>query len=369
MVKITIIGKPPADYDEYSSEIGETMKQSTVYEDECWGGWSGGSATKVKPTPPKPTVIGHVRKSEEKANNQLTVSIISLGNPNPFLGAKRVPQTLPQGIPVEKASEKVQTVIPGTSRKYIEVSVNELLTQFPTDKLENVTFATEILSKYCLETLSIKDCSDIGKAEKECYSDYIEQYLLISSSNRVQSSLKYMQRFNAIFKDLSDILLNQNKKVGWFGSKPKTIREGLDGHLPEINQLKDYITDAVPFLEVILEDVEQIVINLDALVEDLLSYSMVISHLLTLLPSTDKRAIALEVNGRGILDMISAIQGGAGMRAISLKSVTDLLNAINNTILLGLPAWMERITFQSANGFTETECFDLSQKLQSFIQV
>jgi hypothetical protein len=268
--------------------------------------------------------------------------------------------------PVDVVASK--SVIPGVIRENIKVSFDELSKRFPSDKMENIKFAIELLGKISLQTMTESQCIRRCENEQKQYTLMIDEFLKYSSSDKIKVNIKYMERFQIIFKDLSDSLLNQNKKVGWLHAKPKTVREKLEEYTPEILQLKNYMSSNAVVLTELLKDITNLINDFSLLLEDLISYSIVDQYLLSILSSMDSRYNVIDQHSRGLIKMISNIQSGDLLRLTTKQTINDLLFQINDVVLSELPCWMEKILFLSKSEFTETECYTLNQKLQTFIQ-
>ena len=335
LVSPTIIGSVPV----------HNLKQNL--QDEMWGDYPSG---KVTPPKPNPTVINFSSKRETEQPVVVPVSNAT---------------TIVSSQPKEKVTT---SVIPGTIRKNIDLTINELSQMFPAESVENLKYAMKIMSTISLEGLTPARCDKLALQEQEAYSYMVNEYLRLSSSVEIKSCVQHMNRFQVLFKELSETLANQNKPKGWFGSAPRTIKDHLSDSMYEINQLKDSLYTSLTKLKEIFEEINRITEDFKKLVDDLLSFSIVDQYLLTVVKTLDPSYSAIEQHNYSLLKMIAAIQSGDIIRITMQQTVKDLVSTIKDTVLCDLPAWMEQISFLSNQDFTETQCFTLNQTLQSFIK-
>lgn len=310
------------------------------------------------------TVIpGSIPQSMQKTRTVIGSVPVKIAIEEPV--AKPKATVMPTNEPIKVAVK--QTVIPGTIIKQVLVDKIELNEMTIGDDPEHVEIAYNILLT-CnnIDKMNVKQCSELPFNDQKRYADLIDGSLEIAESPSLLSAFQHMKRFKEIFQELSNVLLNQNNS-NWF-KKPKSIKYEVAQNGYEIESLSDALEVIVPELEDIVQQTLDLTNQFKDLEKRLFGQTIAIRYLLTKFKTEDVRFQMIKSNGVTIMKLIASIQNNEVMRAMTVMSYTKLLNEVKSIVFVELPTWLQTIQYTKDVEFSETVCYNLNQKLQSFIK-
>lgn len=337
----------------------------------------GGGATNVR----KPTVIGGgsnatvapVVPSSPAPPPSIKPSVIPMGVRSPKKTEEEVkvvekpvirPMTQPaqQSVKVEKPS-----FIPGTTRKRLVVTKNDLLMQFPGTSDAVLARAEELLGKLVIETLVEGFCQQWGMREQKRFGELVGQSLELSSHKLIQESSRHVNRLIVILKEVADAF---NDDGGGFFSwgKKASPWEKFQEFYPEIRQLSallnqqiDQIIDIRAKLDGITAEFAKLMIVLDA---ESIS-ARYLSDMLGTSPDKQSMVQCLLDRSLGLAQTTAQIQQGMIVRQSTVQDIGKLVSRIQDGVLVKLPAWIEQVsTFQSKATLNDTDMYACRQGLE-----
>jgi hypothetical protein len=255
------------------------------------------------------------------------------------------PTVIPNGkgiAPSTPVSNPKPFVVPGTIRTGIAVDANQLAKLFPA------------------ATWGMKD-------QKE-YSRLVDESLQVSTSSTLQNSLHHMDRLQTILKSLADAMLDTPKKGFKFWKNEKSSAELLEHSLDELTQLRQQLGAHLPELKVMQSDMQSIGANLMTLSARLSAQSTAAHYVADQLDPREMRTQALTQQSIAMHQLTVHIQSGMVLRQSTLHSIATLVQKIQDTVLIALPSWIEKISLVAqAKVMNDTEQYSMGKELQTLI--
>jgi hypothetical protein len=260
------------------------------------------------------------------------------------------------------------SAIPGTVRRGIEVSIEELSKFFPGTPVETLKKAQEILKRTVLELLTDAQCALWGAETQKRFGDLTERSLQITSANVVQETSRHLSRLYAILQELGEAF--QGKGSGLMFWKKENPWEQFQEVSTEIRQLRQLLNQQLPAIiksetETMSLSGEFEILSLDIDAEGLAGRYLAEK----LLKDKDRASQTLMDRSLSLTETVAHIQQGTLLREQAANNIRQLVSRIQDGVLRALPAWIESITltYQTANQ-TETDIYTLRQGLEGIIQ-
>ena len=282
-----------------------------------------------------------------------------------------VPQTFPLGG-VSAPRKTLPSVVPGTIRRGVVVSLSDLAQRFPGGKAEALLHTERLLQATIVDTLSTAQAARWGDEAQQRYGTLVDASLQITQSTTLQTSLRHVSRLHALLQDIADEWLAPAKSPLLFWKSNAGPAELLQSSQVELAQLRQHLADALPVLRTLQAELQGVCSELAPLAVRLEAWSLAAHYLADTLDSgADPRAYALLQRASALAQTVLHIQGGLQLRQGSQHSLEGLIHRIQDTVLLALPAWMEQVALatqaRQLTGMNDTERYALAQQLQGLL--
>lgn len=312
----------------------------------------------------KPTVIGTPVKPTTDLPKQDSVkpavkpTVISGSGPS-------TKQSIPIApIPVVP---KVTTpsVITGTIRKGLEVTVEELKKRFPGESVLLLEKVVAILAGTVVETLTVVQCNALGQAVQREYSDLVGQSLTLVQDAVFQDSPRHLGRLYSLLEEIAQGFQPQKR----FWQKSKTPFEELAEHKTELDQLRQILDSALPHLDRVRLGLEEVSAKMRLLASRVEAESLAAQYLADILEQKmeTQKAQAAIMQSMNLTKVIANINDGIVLRAGSIQQLESLSSKIRDTVLSTLPSWIEKVSLVSKRPQTETDLYDLRRGIGDIV--
>jgi hypothetical protein len=304
----------------------------------------------------QPTVIAH-------ASGPAIAPAQSL--PTPYVIRAGQPANPPNTTTVHSSEP---SVIPGTIRRGLDIDAAQLAKHFPAALPGALGLAVHTLQNTIVSTLSASHCAQWGMQVQKSYSTAVDASLAITTSVTLQSSLRNIERLQAMLQPLAESLLQAAPKSVLFWKTAPSAQTLLQQAQPELTQLRQHLAQALPELRAMHAGLEHISSELLQLCTTLDAHSIAAHYIADLLGHTDTRAPSLMQQSAALVQMVSHIQQGIVLRGSSSESLQALVHRIQDTVLVALPAWLEKMSLLShTQQINATERYTLGQHLGGLI--
>jgi hypothetical protein len=288
----------------------------------------------------------------------------------PLPSSAPTPYVIRAGKPVNPVTihSSEPSVIPGTIRRGLDIDTAQLAKHFPAALPGVLSLAVYTLQHSIISTLSISRCAQWGMQAQKSYTTAVDASLAITTSNILQSSLRNIARLQAILRPLADSLLRPVAKSMLFWKPAPSPQAMLQQAQPELAQLRRHLAQALPELRAMQARLELISSELLQLCTTLDAESIAAHYIADVLGQADARAPSLMQQSAALVQMVSHIQQGLVLRSSSTQTMQVLAHRIQDTVLVALPAWMEKISLLShAQQINATERYTLGQQLDTLL--
>jgi hypothetical protein len=276
-----------------------------------------------------------------------------MASPSPSPGALKAPPS----------------VVPGTIRRGVEVSLPALAQRFPAAMPEALQQAQRLLQATIVDTLSASQAARWGEEAQQRYGVLVDASLQITQANTVQTSLRHVARLHALLQGIADEWVAPAKSPLLFWKSNAGPAAQLQASQGELAQLRQHLAEALPALRSLQAELQGIGSELAPLAVQLEALSLAAHYLADTLDSAaDPRAHALMQRASALAQTVLHIHGGLQLRQGSQHSLDGLIHRIQDTVLLALPAWMEKVALATqARQLNDTERYALAQQLQGLL--
>lgn len=270
------------------------------------------------------------------------------------------------------ARKAAPSVVPGTIRRGVEVSLPELAQRFAAATPEALQHTQQLLQSTIVDTLSTAQAARWGDEAQQRYGALVDASLQITQSTTLQTSLRHIARLHALLQDMAEEWLAPAKSPLRFWKRSVGPAQLLQSSPGELAQLRQHLAEALPALRTLQADLQGVCSELAPLAVRLEALSLAAHYLADTLDSgADPRAYALLQRASALAQTVVHIQGGLQLRQGSQHSLDGLIHRIQDTVLLALPAWMEQVALatqaRQLTGLNDTERYALAQQLQGLL--
>ena len=268
------------------------------------------------------------------------------------------------------------SVVPGTIRRGVQVSLPELAQRFAAATPEALQQAQQLLQATIVDTLGTAQAARWGDEAQQRYGALVDASLQITQSSTLQTSLRHIARLHALLQDMAEEWLAPAKTPLRFWKRSAGPAERLQSSQGELAQLRQHLADALPALRTLQADLQGVCSELAPLAVRLEALSLAAHYVADVLADTldsgaDPRAYALLQRASALAQTVVHIQGGLQLRQGSQHSLDGLIHRIQDTVLLALPAWMEQVALatqaRQITDMNDTERYALAQQLQALL--
>lgn len=261
------------------------------------------------------------------------------------------------------------SVVPGTIRRGVEVSLPALAQRFPAAMPEALQQAQRLLQATIVDTLSASQAARWGEEAQQRYGVLVDASLQITQATTVQTSLRHVARLHALLQGIADEWVAPAKSPLLFWKSNAGPAALLEARQSELAQLRQHLADALPSLRSLQAELQGIGSELAPLAVQLEALSLAAHYMADALDAAaDPRAHALMQRASALAQTVLHIHGGLQLRQGSQHSLDGLIHRIQDSVLLALPAWMEKVALATqARQLNDTERYALAQQLQGLL--
>jgi hypothetical protein len=255
----------------------------------------------------------------------------------------------------------------------VEVSLPALAQRFPAAMPEALQQAQRLLQATIVDTLSASQAARWGEEAQQRYGVLVDASLQITQATTVQTSLRHVARLHALLQGIADEWVAPAKSPLLFWKSNAGPAAQLQASQGELAQLRQHLAEALPALRSLQADLQGIGSELAPLAVQLEALSLAAHYLADALADSldsaaDPRAHALMQRASALAQTVLHIHGGLQLRQGSQHSLDGLIHRIQDTVLLALPAWMEKVALATqARQLNDTERYALAQQLQGLL--
>lgn len=326
--------------------------------------------TFVSPPPQgaKPTIIG----SGVSTPTQHMPSVI--GTRVEVEGGK--PKAIPQATTIQATVTKPQepktvdkpSVMPGTIRNGLEVTLQELEKAYPGNSRETLNRVLQILKGTIVETLRVVTCSQWGQSAQEKYQELVKDSLEITSKGEARDGTKHLSRLYTILEEIVLLFQNQGSKGLKFWEKKQTPWEKYLERQGELDQLRQYLGQILPTLRDQQRRIEEINDQAQNVSSEIDAYSIAAQYVADTLGPAHELSGHLLTQSMSLTKMIAQIQDGTILREAHGRAIDSLADRIQDGVLITLPGWIEHFSLISLNpSMSETDNYSLRQSLEDLV--
>ncbi len=351
----------------------------------------GGTANAPPPTlsspPPSlgPTRIGGTTPAAPKVATPTKTTVIRAPSvigggqvpppappPPPQVVAQK-PTGIPQGKPAPPPPPAplvitTPSAMPGTIRKGLEVVATDLEIRFPGATPETLKKAMRILKCTVVETLNGATCSQWGFHLQSEYTKLVDESLKLTSSAAVRDGMRHAARLYALLTEVAATFQGAGSKSLLSWKKTATPWEKLAEVRVELDQLRTYLGSILSELRTTQTRLEGISDELMDYTHELDASSIAAQFVADHLGASDARAQHLQGQSLTLAKMIAHITEGVLLRKSTIDEIDALADKIQESILVTLPAWIEKISLTSQKtSVTDTERYTLRQGLEEIL--
>lgn len=265
------------------------------------------------------------------------------------------------------------SVVPGTIRRGVDVSLRQLSERFPGARPEVLQQAERLLQDTVIDTLSAAQAARWGDEAQRHYGALVDASLQIIHSDTLQASLRHMARLHALLGAVAEKWQAPAKSSLRFWKSDAGPGQVLQASQGELAQLRQHLSQALPALRTLQAELQAISGELAPLALRLDALSLAAHYLADAMsagPGTDAdpRAYALVQRASALAQTVLHIHSGMVLRQGSQHHLDALIHRIQDTVLMALPAWMEKVTLATqSRPLNDTERYALAQQLQGLL--
>jgi hypothetical protein len=280
-----------------------------------------------------------------------------------------VPPTTPSPAPAPMVSQP--SVIQGTVRKGIEVSVDDLLKRFPGTSRETLEEAQSILKRKVLELLGDVECTKWGERAQHEFGELTGRSLTLVGHDTVEDCERHLSRLFTVLNELADAIQDNGGMLPPWKKRPE-LKDLYEEHEEEISQLRGLLKTNYPVLAEVEAKLVSLVAEYHTLSTTLDAEYCAAMYVADVL--LDKRSKSREIGillsrAGSLQETVANVQQSQLLREQAAGQLQQLAARVQNGVLNALPVWLEQITLalQQAK-VTPTETFTLRKALTEVVQ-
>jgi hypothetical protein len=270
--------------------------------------------------------------------------------------------------PVHANTKYAPSIIPGTIRQGLVIELASLAKQFPTTPAHVLSLSARTLKDTIFSTLTEEQCAQWGCAAQQAYNAAIDACLEINASVQLQTCMRYVQRLRELLTDLAKSLQDSESTGFLFWKSSPDAAQLLAASRAELLLLRQHLMHALPEIRGLQLRLQRLSVELLALCDALDSYaisSVVMADKFAELGHADRRAQTLMQQSRALIQTMAHIQSSAVLRQSSQFNLDQLIQTVQDTVMVELPAWLETISLAlHAKQITQTQRYALSHQLE-----
>ncbi len=336
--KPTIIGTPAA---------GSTLEPTRSVGLACEGATHAQPAPTVRPTAIKPTAILGATTPATKAAPQ---------------HAAMKPNALPYQAPapaVVPAEHVKASVVPGTQRKALDVSIETLTRRFPGTPKATLETVHAVLAGVFPQTMDMPAWLRFGVHEQEQVSTVVKERLALLESAETRAVTQHLSRLNTLLREVLDAMEG--------GLLRRSVTKVWESVVGEVRQLEALLSRAGASLVTLIGELDKLIHKNQEAGEALHAHALAADYLFDVVaPEIGQlmtaRQTAMTTSQALTLEQIQTL-------ALDKESVKELMTLVQDGVLLQLPAVYSQLAGLSAvSKPSDTQRFVAAEKLTEIVQ-
>jgi hypothetical protein len=272
--------------------------------------------------------------------------------------------TQPTALPLTPTTPPVRSepvrasVLPGTQRKPLEVSVDELARRFPGTALELLERARGLLAGVTPQTMSTPAWLNFGVPAQESLSQLVKERVSLMETSVVPSVSQHLARMQHLLREVLDAM-----EGGFFKKPAATVWSSVVG---EVRQLETLLSNAGPALGALLGAMAELAVKNKNAGETLHANSLAAEYLIDVVsPEAGhllvSRATSLTASQTLALEQIQAL-------SLDAIQVQELSTLVQDGVLLQLPAVHSQLAGLSTKP-SDTQRYLATEKLNEIVNL
>jgi len=345
-----------------------TIKATTI------GGAPSEEERKVSPTrlggsgagdalPPSPTQPVPAPQSIARPTTFRPTSMPGAAPATPSVVPSTLPTT-PTVLPPTAATAPVRSepvrasVLPGTQRKPLDVSVDDLALRFPGTERELLERARGLLAGVTPQTMSTPAWLSFGVPAQESLSHLVKERVSLMETSIAPSVSQHLARMQYLLREVLDAM-----DGGFFKKPAATVWASIVG---EVRQLETLLSNAGPALGALLGAMGELVVKNKSVCETLHANSLAAEYLIDVVsPEAGhllvSRATSLTASQTLALEQIQAL-------SLDAIQVQELSTLVQDGVLLQLPAVHSQLAGLSTKP-SDTQRYLATEKLNEIVNL
>jgi hypothetical protein len=304
-------------------------------------------APSVRPTAIKPTAIPGATAPATKAA------------PQP---AAMKPTGLPYQAPapaVVPAEHVKASVMPGTQRKPLDVSIETLTRRFPGTSNATLVEVHAVLAGVCPQTMDMPAWLRFGVPAQEQVSTLVKARLALLESAETRAVTQHLSRLNTLLREVLDAMEG--------GLLRRSVAKVWESVVSEVRQLETLLSQAGASLVTLIGELEKLIHKNEAGGEALQAHALAADYLFDVVAPEIRqlmtsRQLAMTTSQALTIEQIQTL-------ALDKESVKELMTLVQDGVLLQLPAVYSQLAGLSAvSKPSDTQRFLAAEKLTEIVQ-
>lgn len=301
-------------------------------------------ASSIRPTAIQPTAMTNV------AGRVTDIA------PLPAMRPTVVPVSAP--APAVVAVEPVKaSALPGTQRKPLAVTFDQLAQRFPGTEATHLARAQAILAGICPQSMHATAWLNFGVQAQETLSVLVKERLALMEAPTIRSVAQHLARLQLLLKEVLEAM------DGGFLKKPAVkVWESVVG---EIRQLESLLSKAGPALALVLDSMGRLAVKNQDAGDDLQAHALAADYLLDIIGTEAgqllvSRQTSLMAAEALVLEQLQTL-------ALDTTHVQELITLVQDGVLLQLPAVHSQLAGLATKP-SDTQRFLATEKLTEIVQ-
>lgn len=318
-----------------------------------------------------PTIIG---KKNETENGLLRPTVIKGAPPAPT--SQRPKPTVMPSITkpsmqtnIPPLSPSGPSIMPGTVRQGVMVEISELAKRFPGIPETTLVQVKDVLKNTVAETLTTVQCGMWGTSAQRIYAGLVDSSLKLTQGKAVKDGSRHLSRLYELLQEIATSFSEESPQGFAFWKKRKGSNEVFTENQDELNQLRNTLEHLLPDIDIVRIGLEEVSTKLGELPSRIDAEALAGQYLADLFEKSDmQKAQVLADQSMSLTKTIAHIQEGILLRNATIQEINALVVKIRETVLVTLPAWLEKASLVSSRHHTETDIYTLREGIDDIIQ-
>ncbi len=280
----------------------------------------------------------------------------------PVTVAGEKPAFAPSAIaPVQRPAGKTEpvkaSVLPGTQRKSVEVTLEMLSSRFPGTDPTRLERTRAVLAGVSLSTMDSVAWLAFGVREQEFLAAVVKQRLALMEASSTRAIVQHLKRLQALLQEVLEAL------EGGFLKKPAVkVWDAVDG---EVHHLEHLLQQACPVLLNTLDEMSRLSAQASDSGEALHAHALAAEYLIDMVDSSVgnllmSRLTSLSTSQALVLEQIQSL-------SLDQQRLQELMTLVQDGVLIQLPSVYSQLAGLSAKP-SDTQRFIAAEKLTDIVQ-